>query len=278
VLPSLFNPVPGGSAGWWLRIVGALVFIVVLLAALTAVPQRFRRNLILLVTFLGGLFYAVEFFWPTHPTPTPEDPKAVGNFLTPLVTPFGTFATVVSAWTVGLGAINLIQVHGKRIVRAASGWVNSLAFFVAMFAMCTVSILQQAHPNSINKNMQEVLFTGALQSLDSTMFSIIAFYIVSAAYRAFRVRSVEASLLLITAIIVMLGQTALTQKLTGSLPEQSQSFWGNFRVEIVRDWILTKANTPVTRAIAFGLGIGNLAVALRIWLGLERGSYFDSQP
>ena len=48
-------------------------------------------------------------------------------------------------------------------------------------------------------------------------------------------------------------------------------------VETIRNWILTVANAAATRAIAFGLGIGSLAVALRIWLGLERGSYFERQ-
>src|SRR5262249_20124964 len=121
-------------------------------------------------------------------------------------------------------------------------------------------------------------FEGALQSLDATMFSIIAFYIVSAAYRAFRVRSAEATMLLITAVIVMLGQTAIGQWLTHWIPYDG--FWlklpmRNLHIEAVRDWMLTLANTAAVRAIAFGLGIGGLAVALRIWLGLERGSYFD---
>ncbi len=268
---SLFQPVQGWA--WYGYIAGALVFSVVVILLLQLIPQRFRRNVIQTLTFLGGLFFALEFFLPTHPIPTPDNPARVGNFLTPYVVPFGNITPVIVACSVGLGLINLCQVHGKRLAKKAPGSFNSLAFFLSMIAMLTAAILQKAHPNAINKNMYSLLYDGGYVNLDATMFSIIAFYIVSAAYRAFRVRSVEATMLLTTAIIVMLGQIAVAQALTNGLPDHG--LLHNLRLEVIRDWILTKANAPATRAIAFGLGIGSLAVALRIWLGLERGSYFE---
>lgn len=272
----MFTAKTGGS--WWGFVIGALLFSALLIAVLQAVPQRFRRYIILFATFIGGLFFALEFFWPVHDMPTPEDPKAVGNFLTPFVVPFANTLTVIAGFTVGLGVINLFSLHGKRIIKGSTGWVNSFVFFVGCILMLVFGIWDKtAKEGSFPKNFYLVMQEGAYQALDATMFSIIAFYIVSAAYRAFRVRSVEATMLLITAVIVMLGQITIGQLLTNWLPEQANHWTGNFRFEIIRDWILTKANAPAVRAIAFGLGIGSLAVALRIWLGLERGSYFDSQ-
>jgi hypothetical protein len=241
---------------------------------LQVMPVRFRRTLIYAVTFIGGLFFSLEFFLPIHKM-TVQGTTQDGNFLTPLVAPFANMVTVVVAMTVGLGIINLFQIHGRKLLRGQSGSFNSLAFFLAFFAMAIINILQHAHPNSINKNLNAVLFYGAYNNMDATMFSSVAFYIVSAAYRAFRVRSVEASLLLVTAILVMIGQTSIGQMMTGGLPSHAGPLLHNLRVEVIRDWILTKANTPAIRAINFGLGIGSLAVGLRIWLGLERGSYFD---
>ncbi|MCS6776168.1 MAG: hypothetical protein RMJ43_01325 [Chloroherpetonaceae bacterium] len=272
----MFTPKTG--AAWWGFVIGSLVLSAILVAVLQAVPQRFRRPIILTATFIGGLFYALEFFLPVAPMPTPQDPNRMGNFLTPYVVPFADTLPVIAGFTVGLGVINLFLLHGRRILKGATGWTNSLVFFIAFFLMLTFGILDKTAPEgSIPKNIYYLLQEGAYQALDATMFSIIAFYIVSAAYRAFRVRSLEATMLLITAMVVMLGQITVGQMLTNWLPEQSESFWGNFRVEVMRDWILTKANTPAVRAINFGLGVGSLAVALRIWLGLERGSYFDSQ-
>jgi hypothetical protein len=251
-----------------------LVASVVVLGGLTLMPQRLRRPIVRIITLLGGLYAALEFFWPVKPMPTPDDPTAVGNFLSPSVVPFGNYVNAIVGWTVGLGVINLCQVHGKRLMKGGSNAFNSMVFFLSMIVMTVIGILQKAHPNSVNKDLYEILFVGGLVSLDATMFSIVAFYIVSAAYRAFRIRSVEATLLLATAIIVMLGQIAVGQMLTSWIP--ASGVWHNIRIEEIRSWILTVPNSAVTRAISFGLGIGSLAVALRIWLGLERGSYFDS--
>ena len=270
-----FFTTPANGAAWYGRIAFGLILSLIVVGLLTLVPQKLRRPIILSVTFLGGLFFALEFFWPVHPMPTADDPTATGNFLTPFIVPWSNVSPVISSFAVGMGVINLFQIHGRRVARRSAGWINSFAFFVALFLMLVIGILNKAHPNSINTNLNQLLVVGTLQSLDATMFSIIAFYIVSAAYRAFRVRSVEATMLLLTAVIVMLGQISVGQLLTAWIPDTG--IWHSLHIEVIRNWILTKANAPATRAIAFGLGIGSLAVALRIWLGLERGSYFEGQ-
>jgi len=268
LIQHLFQPQRGLALV--LAIIGALLASVVFVALLQQTPTRLRRPLILAVTFLGGLFFALEFFWPVHSMPTAADPKAVGNFLTPFIVPYGKISPVIQGFAVGLGVLNLFQVHSRRLLKGGENAFNSLAFFISMVLMLTVSVLQKSNPNRLNNSLNSFLFDGALQSLNATMFSIIAFYIVSAAYRAFRVRSVEATFLLATAVIVMLGQVTLGILMTKGLPDF-------LHVEVIRHWILTVASAAATRAIAFGLGVGGLAVALRIWLGLERGSYFDAQ-
>ncbi|MEP6755914.1 MAG: hypothetical protein ABJA67_10475, partial [Chthonomonadales bacterium] len=77
------------------------------------------------------------------------------------------------------------------------------------------------------------------------------------------------------AFLVMLGQIYFGLVLTSWLP--TEGFASNFRVETISDWILTRMNAPAVRAIGFGLGVGLIATSLRIWLSLERGSYFDKE-
>ncbi len=268
-MSSIFQEAHGSP--WLIRVMISLIVCGVLIGILQILPKQNRKHLILGITFVAGLFFAMEFFLNVHPQPTVANPSATGNFLSPFMEGVTNWLVVVTAFTVGLGVINLSMVHGKRITKGGNNAFNSGVFFVAMFVMAIVHILDNGHPNAINKGLFNVLFNGALTTLDATMFSIIAFYIVSASYRAFRVRSTEATILLITAVVVMLGQIAVGQWMTKGVPGTL------FHFEVVRDWILTIPNTAAVRAIGFGLGIGGLAVALRIWLGLERGSYFDSQ-
>jgi uncharacterized membrane protein len=261
---------------WWIYVIGAMLLCAAAFGLLQLLPKQSRKHLILAITFIAGLYYALEFFLPVHSLATKANPTGEGNFLTPSSDNVSNWLVVIGAFTIGLGVVNLSMVHGKRLPKGGNTAFNSAVFFGSMIVMMVVGLLQRAHPNSINKNLYNLLFVGALTTLDATMFSIVAFYIVSASYRAFRVKSTEATILLITAVIVMMGQIAVGQWMT-RWNHSDNFFFKVLHFEVVRDWILTIANTAAVRAIAFGLGIGGLAVALRIWLGLERGSYFDSQ-
>lgn len=251
----------------WLYILGALIASVGIFFALQLIPGRFRKPLVALITFVAGLFYAVEFFWPVN---------AEGqNWLSPGVEPVAHMTQVLQAFALGLGVYSLSMVHLRAIARQRSGWGFSVVLFGAMLAICILGLLKEERPNRYNENAFNFFFVGGLQSLDATMFSIIAFYIVSAAYRAFRIRSTEATILLVSAFIVMMGQVALGQIFTSALPAEGLA--ANLRLENIRNWILTQVNSPAILAVDFGLGIGSLATALRLWLSLERGSYFDKE-
>ena len=102
------------------------------------------------------------------------------------------------------------------------------------------------------------IYNGFFTPLGSAMFALLAFYIVSAAYRSFRFRSWEAVVLMIPAVIVMLGQIPHGPLYVyHGLPE-------------LRRWLLEYLNTPAFRAIFFGSAVAGLAMSIRIWLSLEK--------
>ena len=92
---------------------------------------------------------------------------------------------------------------------------------------------------------------------NATMFALLAFFVASAAFRAFRMRNLEATLLLVSAIIVMLACAPMGSAISGDLVD-------------VKDWILAIPNNGGRRAIMMGAAIGAIATSLRIILGLER--------
>ena len=96
----------------------------------------------------------------------------------------------------------------------------------------------------------------------ATMFATLAFYIASAAYRAFRARNAEATILLLTATIVMLWRVPMGEALLSYLP-------GNIS-EFLNTYIMNGINLAVQRGIIIGAALGAASMSLRIILGIER--------
>jgi hypothetical protein len=125
--------------------------------------------------------------------------------------------------------------------------------------------LKSRYQSSTAKLGEGLINRGLFIPLGAAMFSLLAFYIASAAFRSFRVRSVESSVLMLTAVIVMLGQIPQgSMYISESLPE-------------IRLWILKNVSTPAFRAIFFGSAVAGLAMAIRIWLSLERGPFDEER-
>lgn len=108
--------------------------------------------------------------------------------------------------------------------------------------------------------------------LTATMFSMLAFYISSAAFRAFRAKNLEASLLLGTAFIVLLGRTFAGVWLTSWLPD-SLAF---LKIENLTVFIMSVFNTAGNRAIMIGIALGIISTSLKVLLGMDR-SYLGKE-
>lgn len=91
----------------------------------------------------------------------------------------------------------------------------------------------------------------------ATIFSILAFFMASAAFRTFRARNAEAGLLLAAAIIVMVGRVPVGALISDWLP-------------LVSDWIMEHPNLAAKRGILLGISLGIISQSLRILFGIER--------
>jgi len=57
----------------------------------------------------------------------------------------------------------------------------------------------------------------------------------------------------------------------GLAAQTGNTFLLNFKLTEMANWLRSNMQIPAIRAIDFGVGLGALAMGLRLWLGLERG-------
>ncbi len=113
----------------------------------------------------------------------------------------------------------------------------------------------------LQNTMFRLFFDHVMMPILATMFSLLAFFIASAAYRAFRARNLLASLLLFAALIVMLRFNPYMPFPTVVAPFMAK----------LSNWLMNVPNLAAQRAIVMGVGLGIVATALKVILGIERG-------
>jgi hypothetical protein len=200
-----------------------------------------QRTIPLAICFIMGIFMMVQFFVP-HPFSI-----AFNEVILKWVIIIGIFALIL-----GVGSLTIH--HTNKIRRRVTGWQFSIITIIAMVATAIIGLFGGIGRGS----WLQVIFQNIFVPVNSTMFSILAFYMASAAYRAFRARTKEATILLIAAFIVMLGMVPIGSAISKRLPE-------------LAEWILTVPNTAAKRGIIFGIALGGIATSLKIILGIERG-------
>lgn len=180
------------------------------------------------------------------------------------------FFNIITVFAYVLGAGSLIVVNGRKIQRMAPGWGFNLVLILSLVATLYLGIgtggWYPGHRPDAEHTVFDWIFKYVFTPLSATMFSLLAFFIASASFRAFKAKSLEATLLLATAFVVMLFRVPLGELLWNALP-----FFGQYDIgKIVEEWIMGCFNAAGQRAILLGASIGLISVSLKILLGVER--------
>ena len=207
----------------------------------------FNRTLPLIVAFVFGMIGIATYYIPHSASQSLEREMAL-------------WVRIVFAFSYLLGLYSLLNLHWQRIRQHVAGWGYSL-IAIASFSVMMIFVVyndgQGPFAAQAAAGGYKWLFDYIHVPCASTMFSILAFFIASAAYRTFRARSPEAALLLVAAVIVMLGRVPIGREISEFFP------WAT-------DWLLNVPNLAAKRGILLGVSLGAIATSLRIIFGIER--------
>ncbi len=101
------------------------------------------------------------------------------------------------------------------------------------------------------------VFDNVQAPMQTTVFSLLAFYVASAAYRGFRARRAESVILVLAALIILLGRVPRGEMVSPEVPK-------------IVSWVLTVPAVAAKRAILIGIGLGMTATAIKVIVGMER--------
>jgi len=198
-----------------------------------------RKTLPMMLCFCFGVFAMFGFF------------AAEGTKLNIYYESFAKWLMIIATFAMLLGIGNLLRVNTMKVMKNHPDKIYCTILLIGAITTAGFGIFQ-----GIDKGVCMYIFNYMIKPLQSTMFSLLAFFVASAAFRAFRAKSFESTILLITAFIVMLSRVPI-----------GTSIWPGFAS--MSEWILSTVNMAGSRAITLGAAVGATAAALKIILGIE---------
>ena len=224
---------------------------------------------------------------------------------------------ILAAFAIFLGGLNLLKLQTQKVLMKQKGWQYSLfaiggllfAIVAGFFVKGNPEVAWGAHVTS-KGTLFKWMFNYMVSPMQATMFALLAFYVASASYRAFRIRNFEATLLLISGMIIMIGRVPLGSSISswfvlyllvfiisiiinsifknkiytmisfsaGLIIVSLLGFYmgwpldrpGFFYLPTLQEWIYKYPNVAGARSISIGIGLGIFATSIRYILGLEK--------
>jgi hypothetical protein len=210
-----------------------------------------RRQIPLLLTAVVGFVYIIQFF-------IPHKPFDIFERL------FTDWFLIIAACAIWLGVLNLLKLSSEKVYKRGKDWPYALVTIVGFLLITIAGFFVSGGRHFQDPGTPfDYIYVNIFTPLSATMFALLAFFVASASYRAFRARTREATLLLLAGFFVMLGRVPVGDLLTSWLPV-------GYRLSNLTDWIMNVPQTAGQRAIMIGIALGIMSTSLRVILGIER--------
>jgi hypothetical protein len=198
-----------------------------------------KQRLPVIICFLAGTIMFLQYFSP-HPVA-----RSVYSAIL-------DYWQIIFAFTLLVGVAAFIKSNLKQISRG-----HDIPYrLVAIAGIVLMPILAIIGGIKIDSPFLWV-FENVIAPMQATVFSLLAFFVASASFRGFRARNLQASILLGTALIVLVGRVPVADMISEYFPK-------------LTFWIQNYPSMSARRAILIGIGLGSMTTAFRVILGIER--------
>jgi hypothetical protein len=169
-----------------------------------------------------------------------------------------SLVTFTVSFSIALGTITLTRSQLSRVLRRERGqWPYSIVLLVCFYTMLILGLFI---PPIGGSEQYQWLYNNVFSTTQIAFGAIVPFFIASAMYRAFRVRSFESLLLVAGTCLALLRAVPFGVYLIPGLSN-------------LVDWLMLGPVTGTSRGLMIGISIGFIAMSVRVLLGLERGFF-----
>ena len=228
---------------------------------------------------------------------------------------------IIAGFAAFLGCLNLLQLHIQKVISKQKNWQYSIFTLLGFLIMIIFAFIYKNVDTPWGAHLKDEgssfywMYNFVYLPLGSTMFALLAFFVASASYRAFRIRNFEATLLLISGVLLMLGRVpvggiipwwlvlfmyiSFIFAIIASKIKDKRIFfilflltnifglflgiqlqWNIFvplflSIPSIQEWIMAVPATAGSRAIMIGIALGIIAQSFRIITGRERSILGD---
>jgi predicted membrane channel-forming protein YqfA (hemolysin III family) len=162
------------------------------------------------------------------------------------------FAATIAGFAMYLGIYGIFRQHIGRITRGGRQSIFSSLLLGILILDFAVGIIYGTDSAEF-----EGMYSAVYAPLTATTYALLGFWVVSAAYYAFRARNIDATIVLVAGLIAYIGAAPIGPVIWGGWPS-------------LADFVNNVLNTAGRRGMILGIGLGTISFGLRVLLGYNR--------
>lgn len=204
--------------------------------------MAFRREIPKLITSVLVAVIIIQYFFGFGTT---------GNYVVNTLSEINVLLVMIA---VGLGMTSIAAIHIKRIINKVPGqWPYSIILLASMLGYLLLGLI-----TSPKSDVYNWWYIAGPRSIELTARALPLFLSATATYRAFRLRTWNSYVIMISFVLVALGLAPIIE---------SVAPW----ISDIRTWIVTSPSVAGQRAILVGGAVGAISLGLRTIIGREEG-------